>query len=482
VPAKLEGRKMILDERKIIASICRESFFEFVKEFWPVIVAEPLDLNWHLEFLCRELQTVAERVFHNETRKYDLIVNIPPGMSKSTIVSQLFPAWVWTRLPSARFICVSYAATIAVKDSLKTRDLVESEPYKTCFPGLELREDVNTKGLFENSHKGFRLAAGVLGAITGRHGHFLLVDDPLNPEQAYSEAELKTVNRWMRTTLPSRRMPKHVAPIILIQQRLSIMDPTGEMVARYAKKPGSLRHICLPGELTEDVSPPEIRKNYVNGLLDPRRLSREVLDGLKGELGLYGYTSQILQSPVPSEGGMFEVKKLNIAQEAPRIVRRCRSWDKAATEGGGKYSTGIEIGMDEQNRTWILNMERGQWSVTKRERVMRETAERDGLAVPILIEIEPGSGGKESGETSVRNLRGFRVLLIRPTGEKETRAYGLASQVGAGNVFVLNRGWTEDFVEELRYFPNGKFSDQVDAASQGFNYLAKKRSKVGGLW
>lgn len=471
---------MRIDERRVTASICKESFFEFVKEFWHVIVAEPLELNWHVEFLCDELQAMAERVFNNEPRQHDLIINIPPGMSKSTIVSQLFVAWVWSRMPSARFICVSYAATIAVKDSLKTRDLVQSSEYTSCFPGLELREDVNTKGLFENAHKGFRLAAGVLGAITGRHGHFLLVDDPLNPEQAYSEAELRNTNRWIRTTLPSRRMPKHVAPIILIQQRLSMQDPTGEMLARC--KPGTLRHICLPGELTDDVAPPEIRSRYVNGLLDPKRLSREVLDTLKSELGLYGYTGQILQSPVPAEGGMFDVKKINIAQEAPRMVRRCRSWDKAATEGGGKYSTGVEMGFDELGRTWILDMERGQWAVTKRERIMRVTAEKDGLSMPILLEIEPGSGGKESGETSVRNLRGYRVLLIRPTGDKETRAYGLASQVGGGNVFVLNRGWTSDFIEELRFFPNGKFSDQVDAAAQGFNYLAKGKKKVGGLW
>ena len=204
---------MKVNEAAAIRGLVKASFFDFVREFWSVIIeAEPV-FNWHVKFLCDELQTVAERVFKQESREYDLLCNVPPGLTKSTICSQMFPAWVWTRMPSAQFICVSYAYSIAQKDSLKTRDIVESDLYRECFPELGLREDANTKGLFVNQKKGFRLAVGVLGAVTGMHGHFLLVDDPLNPEQAYSEAELKTVNRWMRTTLPSRRIPKHVAQI-----------------------------------------------------------------------------------------------------------------------------------------------------------------------------------------------------------------------------------------------------------------------------
>lgn len=471
---------MKLSESKVLASVCRESFYEFVKEFWHVIVAEPPVFSWHVKYLCNELQVIAERVFKREERPYDWICNIPPGMSKSTIISQMFPAWVWTRMPEAQFICVSYAYTIALKDSLKTRDLVESDLYKECFYGLDLREDANTKGLFVNQKKGFRMAAGVLGGITGQHGHFLLVDDPLNPEQSYSEADLKTVNRWMRTTLPSRRVPKNVAPILLIQQRLSMMDPTGEMEARYA--PGTLRKICLPGELTEDISPPELAARYVDGLLDPARLPRSVLETLKGELGLYGYSGQILQSPVPLDGGSFEWKKLNRAQEAPPLVRECRSWDKAGTEGAGKHTAGVRMGFDKLGRVWIVDVERGQWGSTRREANIKSTAHKDGVAMPVLIEIEGGSGGKESGENSVRNLKGFRVITYHPTGDKETRAYPFASQVGGGNVFVLDRHWTQAYIDELKYFPFGKFSDQVDASSGAFNWLARGKRKVGGMW
>lgn len=733
---------MKINEVGAIRALVQSSFFDFVREFWNVIIEEEPVFNWHVEFLCSELQAMAERVFKREERPYDVLCNIPPGSTKSTICSQMFPAWVWTRMPSAQFICVSYAYAIAQKDSLKTRDIVQSDLYQKCFPEITLREDANTKGLFVNTKKGFRLAVGVGGAITGMHGHFLLVDDPLNPEQAYSEAELRMVNRWMRTTLPSRRIPKNVAPIILIQQRLHQMDPSGEMLERY--QGNKLRHLCLPGELTKDVSPPELASRYVNGLLDPVRLSQSVLAEMAKELGPYGYAGQILQTPIPPEGGMFDVSKFNRMVEAPPLVRIVRSWDKAclvagtqinthrgcvpieavrvgdrvmtrkgyqsvkqawltkytdelvsvvfsngsvvtgtsdhlvfcpsqqcwiplkdldntciclydpktgksesskeksmfelgggnpvpaavistgisapciatsglvfmeaypraiiyttktkmgvitkwkiwncgpspriintiamggnfeklcgigiermvksckeqhkklfaggsltfvvcavnpflpvvskpviasgfvveetigskfqsvpvydlsieaepeffangilvhnSTEGAGKFTVGLKLGLDKQGRPWIVDIKRGQWGSTRREANIRETAETDGIGVEILLEIEGGSGGKESGESSVRNLSGFRVTTFHPTGDKETRAYPASTQVGAGNIFILDRHWTQAFLDELQIFPFGKYSDQVDAFSGAFNLIARKKIKVGGMW
>lgn len=476
---------MKLKMGSVLRSIVRESFFDFVKEFWGVVSEEPPHWNWHIEYLCSELQREAIRVRERRTREWDWACNIPPGMSKSTIISQMFPAWVWLDMPWAQFLCMSYSFSVAQKDSLKTRDIVTSEKYKQVNPGLELRPDANTKGLFVNSRKGYRMAAGVGGAVTGHHGHFLLVDDPLNPEQSYSEAELRGVNRWMRTTLPTRRLPKDIAPILLIQQRLSQMDPTGEMLERYAGK--GLRHICLPGEITEEaiVSPPELRERYVDGLLDPVRLSRDVLAQAEQDLGPYGYAGQILQQPIPLGGGMFETAKINYVQEVPQSITwlgMVRSWDKAGTKDAGAFTAGVKIGLDREKRPWILDVHRGQWAASKREQEIQLVASRDGYSIPVIVEVEGGSGGKESGEHTVSNLVGHTIRLYHPTGDKVARAAPLASQMGVGNVFVLNRHWTKDFVEELKHFPFGKYKDQVDAASGGFNFITRKKKKVGALW
>ena len=124
------------EENDIAASICRDSFFEFVKEFWStVIVAEPV-FNWHIKYLCDELQTVAERVFRGEAKEYDLIINVSPGSTKSTIASIMFPAWNWTRMAHARHICGSFTEALAHDLSVKSRTVIGSEKYQDLFPEI----------------------------------------------------------------------------------------------------------------------------------------------------------------------------------------------------------------------------------------------------------------------------------------------------------------------------------------------------------
>ena len=81
----------------LIREMGNRSFFEFFKFFWPEISNEELKVNWHIETLCNELQIMAERVANNEPRLYDRIINVPPGTSKTSICSVMFPVWCWTR-------------------------------------------------------------------------------------------------------------------------------------------------------------------------------------------------------------------------------------------------------------------------------------------------------------------------------------------------------------------------------------------------
>jgi predicted phage terminase large subunit-like protein len=84
---------------------------------------------------------------------------------------------------------------------------------------------------------------------------------------------------------------------------------------------------------------------------------------------------------------------------------------------------------------------------------------------------EPGSGGKESAENTIRNLRGFKVFADKVTGSKEVRAEPFAAQVQGGNVSMVAGTWQADYLDEMISFPNGKHRDQVDASSGAFNRL-----------
>lgn len=465
-----------VDEYELIASLCKESFFEFVKEFWDTIIAEPYQDNWHIAVLCNELQIACERVFAGEERAYDIIINISPGSTKSTIASEMLPAWAWIRMASCRIIGGSHGSSLALNLSRLNRQLIKSEKYRRCFPNINLSKDQDAKGYFVNSYGGMRFAVGVGGSVVGMHGHILIVDDPIDPKGAVSETELETANKWMDETLATRKVDKAVTLTILIMQRLHQNDCTANMLL----KTKNVRHICLPAELSDKVKPEQLKAFYKDGLMDPKRLSRAVLGDNELKLGQYGYAGQFGQWPVPPGGGMFKVDRITIQPPKDKMVKTVRAWDNAATKDGGAYSAGIKVSIDQRGKIWINNVVRGQWDTDVREDTMLTTAKLDGRPVHVLLEQEPGSGGKHQAKCQVKNLQGFVVIVERPTGDKVYRADPLSVQVNNGNVYMEPGPWNQDFLDELRFFPLSKFKDQVDAASAAYSYLFDD-TRVGAL-
>lgn len=471
-------------EADLVRSIATDSFEEFTREMWHTVIAEPLVWNWHMSLLCDEMQYVAERVFAGKPKEHDLIINISPGTTKSTIASVMFPAWTWARMPSARSICGSYTQPLALELSQRSRDVVSSEMYRMAFPEIQPRPDQWTKSHWKNTLHGDRYACTVGGSVTGMHGHFLIVDDPIDPKGARSTEELKTANHWMTETLPSRKVDKAVTPLILIMQRLHQDDPTGHLLA---KGKDNIKHICLPATKTEHVKPKALRRRYVDGLMDPNRLGKTVLKEARKDLGEYGYAGQYLQTPIPPGGGMFKVGRLVIDVAPPPDPRRkrwkklWRYWDKAGTKDGGAYTVGVLMGEGIEGCFWVLHVVRGQWAPGEREQIILQTAKADGKHVRIGIEQEPGSGGKESAENSARRLAGFRVKLDPPSGDKVARAEPFADQVNSGNVKLAGGLWNPEYIEELKYFPESTYKDQVDASSGAFNMITKKITRVGAF-
>jgi len=468
------------DRDRIRASIYKESFYEFMRGMWSEVIPETPVWNWHIKFLCDELQIVAERIFRNEPKKYDLIINVPPGSTKSTICSVMFPSWVWTRMPSFRSMCASYSFHLANDLSRKSRDVTKSDLYQRLFPEITIRSDQDTKAYFANTDGGIRYAVGTGGSITGMHGHALIGDDLIDPQMASSDADIKSSNEWLSETFSSRKVNKAVTPLILIMQRLHQNDSTAFRLNQ--RSAGPVRHICLPAELNENVKPTEVRDFYgKRGLLDIKRLPRSVLKQSLGELGEFGYAGQMLQNPVPRGGAMFKVDNLTITDTVPKLRETVRFWDKAGTKGGGAYTVGVKMAIDYDGNYWVLDVVRGQWEAYRRESMIEQMAHLDGISVRVGVEQEPGAAGKESAQNTIKRLAGYKVQGDPATGDKETRADTFASQVNGGTVFLKRGPWNAEYVEELRYFPRSTYKDQVDASSGAFAMLSRIKLRVGAF-
>ena len=486
-----------ISEKEIRLQAQREinnrSLFEFIKFFWPQISNDEFQPNWHIEYLCKELEHVAERVANNQPREYDLIINVPPGTTKTITCSIMFPAWCWTKWSWMRFITASYSSPLSLESAEYSRDLIKSDAFKQIYPELSIKDDKDAKGNFKVVKKEFthpgRMARTLLGGnrfstsvgatVTGFHAHIIIWDDLLNPEEAISEVKLETANRWMDQTLSMRKTDKEVSATIGIMQRLHQNDPTGFTLE---KRKDDVRHICLPGEIRnfgEYLNPSELVRYYKDDLLDPKRLSWDVLNKSETILGQYGYAGQIGQNPTPPGGGMFKVDHFQMVAQMPaptNIVASVRYWDKAGSQGTGAYTVGVKMHKFADGHFLVEDVVRGQWSSEERERIIKQTAKSDGRNVVVGIEQEPGSGGKESAEMTIRNLAGYGCFKECPTGDKIFRADPYSVQVNNGNVQMLVADWNHVYKDELRNFWFGTYKDQVDASSGAFRKLTGKRT------
>jgi len=469
------------------AERARRSLAYFFRKAWHVLEpTTPLQDNWHIDAVCLHLQAAYEgwkrkqRDPDCEQLLQNLVINIPPGTAKSRITCVAFPAWVWLDSPSFRFTFLSSNPRVAMRDSEYTRDLIKSEWYQDLFrPDWEIRDDQDAKTKFGNTAGGFRQAFGFGSRIVGDRSDALVWDDPHDAEEVQSDVQrLAVLDRWDQA-IGNRVNDLRSSLRIGIMQRLHEEDLAGHVLNQ-----GGWSHLCLPMEY-EEKSPCEcpdcLRGETPIGWKDWRktegellfeaRFPRPVLEAEKRRLGGSGYAGQMQQRPAPAGGTMFPIGKIRIVDALPAGIQLLRYWDKAGTEGGGAYTAGAKGGIHE-GAVYIADMVRGQWASEERNQIMRTTAALDGKATEIWVEREPGSGGKESAEISVKQLMGYDVHIDLVTGDKVTRAKPLAAQCQAGNLCLLRGEWNKAFIDEAELFPNGKYKDQIDAASGMFNHSA----------
>jgi len=166
---------------KVRAERCRRSLAQFVRHAWPVLEpGTPLVWNWHLDAVCDHLQAVTEQ------RSNRLLINIPPGHGKSLLVAVFSPAWSLAPQPGVAWPVPRYALTLAIRDSVRCRDLILSDWYQRTFtPEWKLKGDQNVKSYFENTATGYRMSLSVGSQATALiGGDAVVVDDPINATEA----------------------------------------------------------------------------------------------------------------------------------------------------------------------------------------------------------------------------------------------------------------------------------------------------------
>lgn len=472
-----------------IAALTRARFYDFVCEFWETI--EPgvvLVLNWHIEYICDQLQEVFEAWERGEAQP-DVLLNQPPGTSKSTIVTQLFPVWCWVRCPSFRIISSSYASDLSMSHSVKSRDCMRSDKFNRVFPGLiDFKADEDGKKAYRNTSNGQRFAASTGGRVTGMHGDCIIIDDPIDPENATGEkTRLKAAGHLRK--LSTRKTDKSRTFTILLMQRVHELDPSGI----WLKSGAELRHICLPAELTfdaatgrwgEQVRPYWLATKYIDKLLDPVRMGRAALAKLLLALGPYGYAGQMLQNTSPEGGGKIKKKWFTFISW-PDFLKlpgaKLAIWnadvDTAYTEKQTNDPTAALFSCSLNNNLYIRKAVELRLEMPELIVELPRLCAANEFNQLSKIYIEPKASGLSTMQLLKRSTRLNVIAAPAPVSDKTSRVNVAAPYIAGGRVYIIEGSGGEQLIEQASTFPNAPHDDLLDCLTQA---IARETKPKGG--
>jgi predicted phage terminase large subunit-like protein len=394
--------------------------------------------------------------------------------------SVAFPAYVLGHDPRRRIICASYANELTSKHARDCRAVMDSPWYRSVFRATRLNPKKRAELEFETTKQGYRYGTSIEGALTGRGGNFLIVDDPIKPTDAMSETIRNKVKEWFDGTLYSRLDSKKDDVIIILMQRVHVDDLVGHLL----EKGSDWVHLDLPAIAVKTQRIPigenEFHERNIGDILHPEREPLELLEKIKSDMGTFAFSAQYQQRPVPVEGNIIKWKWFPVYAYPPahgpdgRIIQ---SWDTASKAG--------ELNDYSVCTTWLIK-EDDYYLID----VMRERLEYPFLKKRV-IDMVPRFAAhtvliedKGSGTQLIQDLRhektGIRPIPIKPEADKVTRMSNQSAAIEAGQVILPEEAaWLEDFKAEIMAFPNGRFDDQVDSVSQFLGWAeGRKRNQI----
>lgn len=441
----------------------------FVEEAWKVLEPRATFVdNWHIDAICAHLEAVTRGEINR------LLINIPPGSSKSLLVSVLWPAWEWAMgYHSLRYLATSFNDGPVKRDTRKTRDLIRSRWFQTLWPEVQLVRAGEMS--FANSGTGSREGVA-FGSLTSQRGDRLIIDDPHSTKTAESDAERNETARQFREGALDRLNDLDRSAIVVIMQRLHMDDVSG--VIETMPEQGFVQLIIpmrfeVERRCTTRIGWTDPR-TYDGELMDPVRFTPTAVDKLETGKGQYAWAGQYQQRPAPREGGMFPVDLIETVEHAPAGGKEVRGWDIAGSiKKTSPYTAGVKIKQMPNGDIYVLDVKRGQLKINKAEQLIVDTATDDGIFVLQSIPQDPGSAGLSQKDQLAARLAGLQFRFSPETGAKEDRAIPVASQVQAGKLYFVRGGWNGDLREEMRNFPTGSFKDQVDALSRAYSAVLR---------
>lgn len=505
-PAKdLDGLRLQLEQE-----LFSESLRDFLQAAWPILDPAPFVGGWHIDALCEHLEACSRGEL---TR---LIINVPPGSSKTMTALIMWPAWEWTWRPQAKFMCATYEQPLSFIKAHVCQRLLESRWYQDRWGAMWTPDPKEwSVTMLANSKGGFRYATSKGSGATGLHADRQIVDDPHKPSDVVSgkvtqtdlRADLEKTWDWWSQTMATRLIaaPGTKSVRVVIMQRLHEGDLTGRLLREQA---GEYEHLMIPQRfeparrcftvLSRDEEGTPVKtwedpREEADELMCPDRMDEAFCDNRKTELGSRGYAAQEQQRPAPAGGGIFKRPWLsNFYRVRPAELINAlwiQSWDMTYKNLASSDYVAGQVWAALAADYYLVDQIRAKLSFSESCNAMRSLTAKWPRAVTKLV--ENAANGAAIEDHLKHEIPG--IILVTPKGGHVARANAVEPLWEAGNVHLPDPAqapWVHDFIEEHISFPSGVYDDQVDAGTQALSYLHTKSTatykqamqNVGRIW
>lgn len=498
-------------EKIVTRDECERDHLFFSRYFFKARQGFKFLVNWHHHLISDTLDLIIKGELQN------VVINVPPGSSKTELAVINFIARGLAINPRARFLHLSGSDSLASLNSATAREIVRSDEYQTLWP-LQIADDAKAKKrwnvLVDGQPAGGVYATSLGGQITGfRAGHMadgfqgaIIVDDPIKPEEAFSRTKLDAANQRLLTTVQSRKAnPK--TPWIVIMQRIAEGDPTGFIEG--GNLDGEWKIITIPAVLDSttiakldpkyqamierDQKAVDGRLSYwpykepLDKLLRMERGDGEDQNGAR--ISRHVFTSQYQQRPVSLGGNIIKGEHFERYRVLPKIIHRKIFADTAQkTKERNDYSVFEEWGVGDNGKLYLIDLIRGKWEAPELQKraiafwKMANARDKERFGALRKMAVEDKSSGTGLIQTIKLPPYNIPIEAIERDKDKLTRVMDALPYIESRQVCINEEAsYTNDFISECESFSpddSHDYDDQIDPMIDAIEDMLSSKDKL----
>jgi predicted phage terminase large subunit-like protein len=446
---------------KLLNAAMQRHFAIFLEKAFTSLNSEPFESHDYVEYLCYFAEC-----FANGSKRF-ININLPPRHLKTFLFSKALPAWMIGHNPSEKLMIICGNEALAKNIAYEIRLIMRQSWYRKAFPA-RLAADHSEVFDFRTTQGGACFTATFGANFTGKGANKVIVDDVCDIKNAGNEIRLAEIRETFEPRIMSRLNNPRTSGLLHVGHRVDSNDLAGHLLRRK-----NFESVVLPLVATQSITFDYDKTKWTRRkgqLLQPNSRSKEELDVLRTNQVLPDFETLYQQNPDGTNSAPITTKCFrNFVENELPPVGLVMSVDAGQETGERNSYSVLQIWARKGPLHYLVEQRRERLEFSDLVQACRHFRQKYR---PVAILIERAALGVALlSEGNVRKWKGLTPIIPDQRG-KRARLRDHVGTILAKRILLPYRSpWVDDFVREVVEFPNGPFSDQVDAMTQYLNWI-----------